>query len=405
MSVFSRCSRPDRDFNNLLTAITRGGLDLEHPSGASITIDLADADRPFPNTVVPVIALVSGLRARGAVVHVHLPKAERVHQLFVRKNWAHHLDPDRFNASTSYKDRHLALYSFSDSDELHVIVDAIISDVLGSMQISQSAIDALNWVLWEVAENVVRHAECDRGFLQVEALRERIAVVVADSGIGIRRSLLSYRKDLRSDSEAIECAIRRGVTRNPEIGQGNGLSGSLAIATALDGQMTIRSHCGSFFQRAAYPVRVSDDSPRYPGTVLDLQLRHDLDIELGPTITGLETTRYRPQDVVDELYSAESPGVFVMEIRNETGGFGTRDAGAAICTRVLNILSRPETKCVVLDWEGLQIISSSFADEFVGKLFRKIGPMDFMRRVNMINGTNTVTDLLDSAITRRMRSG
>jgi len=37
----------------------------------------------------------------------------------------------------------------------------------------------------------------------------------------------------------------------------------------------------------------------------------------------------------------------------------------------------------VLDWEGVPSISSTFADEFVGRLFVEIGPTGFIDRVRL----------------------
>src|SRR5690606_8062425 len=84
-------------------------------------------------------------------------------------------------------------------------------------------------------------------FVQLATYREhkRIAFCVAGSGRGILASLRESKPTLRSDIDAIGDAVRAGVTRNKDVGQGNGLSGTLAIVQAARGQMNIISGQGS----------------------------------------------------------------------------------------------------------------------------------------------------------------
>ena len=60
---------------------------------------------------------------------------------------------------------------------------------------------------------------------------------------------------------------------------------------------------------------------------------------------------------------------------------------------------------MTVDFEGVPLLSSSFADEAFGKLFLRIGPVKFMQRVRLINMTKTVEALINKAIAQRMKSG
>jgi sensor histidine kinase regulating citrate/malate metabolism len=81
------------------------------------------------------------------------------------------------------------------------------------------------------------------GFAQLTTFTEhkQIAFCVADTGQGIMTSLREAMPQLQYDRDAIAEAVRAGVTRNKDIGQGNGLSGTLKIAQEAAGQMTITS--------------------------------------------------------------------------------------------------------------------------------------------------------------------
>ena len=64
----------------------------------------------------------------------------------------------------------------------------------------------------------------------------------------------------------------------------------------------------------------------------------------------------------------------------------------------MNLLNAEPTKPLLLDWGGIPLISSSFADELVGKLFASLGPLAFSARVQNIRMETIVRGLVDKAI-------
>jgi len=71
----------------------------------------------------------------------------------------------------------------------------------------------------------------------------------------------------------------------------------------------------------------------------------------------------------------------------ESPGFGNREAGKQIRTKLLNLLAADTLKAMLVDWAGIPLISSSFADEAIGKLFIELGPLEFGVRVRNISVT------------------
>ena len=59
---------------------------------------------------------------------------------------------------------------------------------------------------------------------------------------------------------------------------------------------------------------------------------------------------------------------------------------------------------IVIDFSGIPLISSSFADEVLGKLFVEIGPVNFAQRFEFRNLDSTVKQLIDKAISQRVAS-
>ena len=80
----------------------------------------------------------------------------------------------------------------------------------------------------------------------------------------------------------------------------------------------------------------------------------------------------------------------------------SRDAGSAIRTQLHNILQMIFPNRLIVDFEDVSIVSSSFADEVFGKLFVQLGPLAFMQRVAFRNVDSTVQSLMDRAIQKRV---
>ena len=71
--------------------------------------------------------------------------------------------------------------------------------------------------------------------------------------------------------------------------------------------------------------------------------------------------------------------------------------------KLSNIVRACVGQKIIIDFHGVPIISSSFADEVFGKLFRELGPTNFMQVISFTNVTGTVQSLIDRAITQRMQ--
>jgi hypothetical protein len=63
-----------------------------------------------------------------------------------------------------------------------------------------------------------------------------------------------------------------------------------------------------------------------------------------------------------------------------------------------NLLNAEPQKPLILDWDGVPLVSSSFADECVGKLFVELGPLAFSRRVRNVGMEPVVRAVIDRAV-------
>ena len=92
----------------------------------------------------------------------------------------------------------------------------------------------------------------------------------------------------------------------------------------------------------------------------------------------------------------------VLRLSEESTGFGSRPAGRQLRTKCMNLLQAEPKKPLLLDWTAVPLVSSSFADELVGKLFASLGPLAFSARVRNVGMEAMVRGLVDKAIMQRV---
>jgi anti-sigma regulatory factor (Ser/Thr protein kinase) len=378
-----------------------------------LVLDFRKCTNAFPNSMLPLIASISRFRRLGYSILTVLPEAPTTKDRFISTNWAHLLAPKQFAASDEVTERHLVATQYSTFNEHARIIKLIVDVILRNVIATRNSVSALEWSLLEIMDNVLNHANSpDGGFVQMGVFTNtrRFAFCVVDSGKGIKESLSEKYKTLQSDRAAIEMAVRAGVTRNEDVGQGNGLSGSLNLAIRTDGWFRVVSGTASVeWKDGQIEKREHSQKESYFGTVVDIQIPYDKDFDLAQILNESTSTpnfaepNYTPSDFLDERYTTEDGKYMIIKMLDETVGFGTRIGGNEIRTKSLNLLDANKSMPLIVDWNGIPVISSSFADEFIGKLFIGLGPMTFMARVVNRNMMTVVRAIIDRAILQRTR--
>ena len=90
-------------------------------------------------------------------------------------------------------------------------------------------------------------------------------------------------------------------------------------------------------------------------------------------------------------------GDIIVSVANQSHGTGTRKAAEKLRTLVLNI-----KKKVVLDFTGVNLISSSYADELIGKIISQYGFSFFISHFSMTNLSSTNAFILNRSVQQRM---
>lgn len=398
-----------RDFLNAVTdARERGYLDL--------TLDFSQCERAYPDAMLTLICVGDRLADEDVGIDIRLPANDDLARLFQNTNWAHCLDPSHHEAVDFLHERHMRVRRYASYEDQQDVVNGVLDVVMRNMELDRNVLGGLEWSLNEITDNVLNHADSGDlgGLVQVTTFPEghRILFVVADAGRGIPTSMREGHPELHGDADAILEALKAGVTRNPDIGQGNGLAGTLRVATMSGGSMDITSgHVHLAVRKPAgaddYEQRVYRRTPgsRFDGTVVAVSLRTDAHYQLTDALgfqSGGRSGAWEPWDVVDANYQDESGNALRLRLSDERTGFGTRQGGQQIRTKIKNLLAAEPAKRIVLDWSGVPLISSSFADEAIGRLFVELGPMSFVARIENVFMEPLVRSLIDRAVMQRV---
>lgn len=194
-----------------------------------IQLDFSNLKLALPNGFVPLVVLVERYRqTQGVDFAIVLPNEDVCRRYLVDSNYAACLCP---GSGYPVTDKPNALHRFSDDISLNELIDRQIHQVLERATYAQGVLQSFEWMLNEVAGNVLVHAGVDHGWMQVvvHPKTQHMAVVVADGGVGIPQTIRSAFPQQQRDEDAIAHALKEGITSRPDFGQGKGLTGTLQI--------------------------------------------------------------------------------------------------------------------------------------------------------------------------------
>ena len=375
-----------------------------------LLVDASDVVKCFPNGALSLLAALDAVRDDLSSIEVIPPRDAGAFRHMKDRNWLHLLDATRFEGS----EHPFAAAKFSNGIEASQHRRKMVELLLRRVGISKEAIDAFNWTSGELMDNVLSHAgtELDQvaGYVQLalespSSPNEMINLCVADSGRGIRNSLRESIPDLDNDVQAIHEAVRRGVTRNACHGQGNGLSGSLELARGFEGHLSVTSYSARVtwpnpLSNASFDQQVFRDRLCFPGTVVSLQMRARSSVSPGPLIMGVPGTTYLPEDVL-ESYCVGEENIVRLEVLAHTGGDTSRAGASQLRVLARRLLKEYPTSLLVVTWGGIDVIETSFADEFIGKLFCEFGPVQFLSRIRLDGMSPFVVGVINRAVMQR----
>ena len=82
--------------------------------------------------------------------------------------------------------------------------------------------------------------------------------------------------------------------------------------------------------------------------------------------------------------------------------FGTSLGSRVLGKEVSNMIDFEKEDEVILDFEGVKMVTSSFADEVIGKNCARLGLHNFFKKVQIINTSEQIKLILKKAIIDRL---
>jgi hypothetical protein len=382
-----------RDVNSLIYDCRKA---LETRSRLQLV--LSQTQGIFPNGAVPMAVALQYFQRRGLQVITSEVSAEVAR--------THFLDPrSATRAELQGSPVKNIVWRYHEDREAIALCNAFIEQLQENVICGNGVLDALNWCLFEVMDNVFQHSHAEHGYamIQIHHQSKWCAVAVADDGIGIYNSFREGNvHNARDEYEALMLAVQEKVTSKTK-NMGNGLFGLMRVVGLNGGQLEIRSGRGrlkyekqklSGDHRQSLPVLEPND---HRGTTVDWQLDVSKEVSLAKAL-GSPQANLRLEAIED------TDGEHRVKVADFEDGLGTRRSAEQARIRLLNYLSEGAPR-LILDFKGVNVVSSSFADEVLGKLALQMGFVQFVNHFRLDNMSDTVEAIVNRAIQQRIAEG
>lgn len=371
-----------------------------------IVLDFSRSTFISASFILPILTTCRAYRLDRIDFDLVMPNDRRLASLFSNTNWAHLIAPEKYDSRSGLNERHFSATQFLTPEEHFQAVDASMRMLLSAIPgVDRSRLKALEWALNEITDNVLNHSDSPiGGVLQVMTYPKsnRVEFYVSDAGQTIPRTLRQGRPSITDDTTALRQAIEEGVTRNQRTNQGNGLYGTFKCCEVSGGEFDALSGSISLRHRPGQ-LEVKRGTVPLSGTFIRASINYGYEglLEEALVFSG---KRHTPGfDFVERLYQTDGE-VISFKVSAELNAFGTRESGRLARNKIENLMDRWTTP-IEFDFDGVSLISSSFADEVFGKLFEELGPLAFGRLCQFKNIDKTVRGLIDRAISQRMSQG
>lgn len=297
---------------------------------------------------------------------------------------------------------------FNGSEEASLLSNEVLRQLKKRVVCEEGVLVGLSWCINEILDNIFVHSGAKYGYMMVQIHNHKkvINVSIFDLGCGLLNSLRkSVEFSPKDEMEAIELAVKRGVTENKQIGQGNGLYGLGKIVADNHGHLCISTgHCMVEFDgekdvrntKAQMPIV----SPKHHGTRIDFTINYERKIDVVGALDG-----YIPlEPISQEIENMElEDGTVCIDVFDATNGdVGSRQSGKQLRLDLLNTLRMAKTP-IALNFKSVDMITSSFADEVFGKMVVLIGFSRFNSSYRIVNANNYVMAIIDKAIGLRQK--
>ncbi len=366
-------------------------------TGKPLSIRVEDKTFITPSALTWLCAFCVRRRHLGAVVRF---EGGRGLGYLARMDLLKHAGMDYSETFTRHDEvgRFMALRLVEQQPGVLSTVHALCDLVAHHFDNARDFLPALEWAAYEIIDNVFNHAVSPTPavvYAQHYPHEHRLRVAIADQGRGLRASL-GERFPLRSHGDAVDKALERGVTRDPSVGQGNGMAGTLAISEANGGTMRVATGDVQFEKKSGAHHRFSMCGIEVPGTTVELSLDTRKPVALQSTFIGDSLSTYL-QSLAGKVEGGEP-----VVVRTEVVHAGGREPARALRQKLEVVFDEPGST-VTLDFAGLASVSSSFLDELLGRLCARYGRDGLRGRLVIRGATEGLLRMANGVIEQRLQ--
>ena len=364
---------------------------------------IINIDRDFfcpPEVIAPFAGIFDHLKTIGYSVKVNIEDEKNpltvsgINEPFVVQNNEYQLLSPMFK-----------VWKYNSPEEVSTIVNAFVKYLNTRVICAKGVVESFEWTLYEVMDNVLQHSQSSYGYVVCTATgNAHISVAVYDNGIGILQSFKNSSYLLKTPYDAIILAMKEGATRDKRIGQGNGLWGMSKLVSNNRGTLNIVSSGAGVEINENNKINKRDAKsilrirPAFTiGTLVDFQFQCNNEVSLQ-NVFGNDYiyTNLNLESMEDDKNR------IIIKVKEFSFGYATRLAGENARKLTINMVNQSTSnQMVVIDFDEINIISSSFADEFIGKLVQYYGFVHFNNLFKIINvGANNISIINRSVIQR-----
>ena len=361
-------------------------------------LDFSDIKASFPNALTPISGIISYFKTQGILFTVTDDS-----EIIKSSNLLNPIEPidekELLNKNVFNK-----VWCFSNSSQVFWILSAFLDELSKTDELEKGILPGIEWCLYEVMDNVIQHSKANTGFVmgQIHKSNKHIAFTIFDYGQGIYNSLKDSIHSPRHPIDAITLSIKEGVTRDKKIGQGNGMFGLHQIMKFNKGSLSITSNSAAYFLRDDVSKtfkNIPTISKEIGCTTLDFQLNYSN----GFSIEDALNINAKPFEYVNiKVENLENDyGNVRYSLKDMASGYGTRQSGMRVRNEILNIY-KESNKIIIIDFEEIAVISSSFADELIGKLVVGLGFFGFNNIIRLKNMNSLIQSIVQRSVGQRM---
>lgn len=366
------------------------------------TIDINCADsKAYSNVCAPVAAVLEYYRKNG--VKFNITYSDNGFESYVKQSFFECPQiVEREENKTELMHPFNKVWKFSTEQGVYDLASAFVFTLRKTAPVAKGIIQGIDWCINETMDNVFVHSGGSSGYAMAQYFptNGHFAFCVFDTGIGILNSF--HQKNSKHNPanglDAITLALQEKVTSDETTGQGNGMWGLSQIVKENNGSFTVCSS-GAKYQYRFGQEKVTQHGefnlgPIHGTTYIEFQVDCSKQIDIAKALNY-----YLPMDFWEDQHTDDFDRI-VIKIAEESSGTGTRIAGNQMRTLAMNLLR--EQHNIAIDFLGVNFISSSYADELIGKLVAEIGFVQFCKRVSIENIAAFNVPIINRSVGQRM---